>query len=257
VKKVSHDSKDSHAHHEHIWKIDGQTIPYLIKVSNRARYVRIEIRPDGHLVVTRPAHVSLSSIEGILSKKKQWIFFQREKLKQSSIHHLRQTYQNGDPFLYMGEEVFLQVSHEEIARPLIRLHGKRLETIIPCSVSKEETPVVLREAIERWYRMEAKRVIPERVHELAVREGLTYNRIFIKGQKTRWGSCSTLGNLNFNWRLMMCPPEVIDYIIIHELCHLSEMNHSQRFWNLVASRCPNYKECERWLKQNGSQIMWK
>ncbi|GIM45096.1 hypothetical protein DNHGIG_06450 [Collibacillus ludicampi] len=254
---MSHFSKYSQAHHEHVWTIDGQTIPYLVKESKRAKYVRIEIRPDGSLVVTRPAHVSLSTIEDILSKKKKWILFQREQLKQESTQHWQHTYQNGEPFLYMGEEVLLQVSHDEIARPLIRLHGKRLEALVPFSVSNEEMPVVLREAIENWYRMEAKRVITERVYELAVREGLTFNRIFIKGQKTRWGSCSTLGNLNFNWRLMMCPPEVIDYIIIHELCHLNEMNHSQRFWNLVALRCPNYKECELWLKQNGSQIMRK
>lgn len=101
----------------------------------------------------------------------------------------------------------------------------------------------------------ALRYIPERVAYFAQIVGVTYGRITIRNQKTRWGSCSSKGNLNFNCLLMLTPPEVIDYVVVHELCHRKEMNHSKAFWNEVEKVCPNYKESVRWLKESGSQVM--
>ena len=101
----------------------------------------------------------------------------------------------------------------------------------------------------------ALRYIPERVAYFAKLVGVTYGRITIRNQKTRWGSCSSKGNLNFNCLLMLTPPEVIDYVVVHELCHRKEMNHSKAFWNEVEKVCPNYKESVRWLKESGSQVM--
>ena len=97
--------------------------------------------------------------------------------------------------------------------------------------------------------------IPERVAHFAPLVGVTYGRITIRNQRTRWGSCSSKGNLNFNCLLMLTPPEVIDYVVVHELCHRKEMNHSQRFWNEVARVLPGYAEQEKWLKTHGSEIM--
>ncbi len=102
---------------------------------------------------------------------------------------------------------------------------------------------------------EAKKIIPKRVKHFATIMGVRYNRIAIKHQATRWGSCSAKGNLNFNCLLVLCPPEIRDYVIIHELCHLKELNHSERFWNEVAKYCPEYKVHKQWLKTNGSQLI--
>lgn len=101
----------------------------------------------------------------------------------------------------------------------------------------------------------AKKYIPARVSYFAEKLGVEYGRITIRCQKTRWGSCSSEQNLNFNCLLMLAPPEVIDYVVVHELCHLKEMNHSNRFWNDVADIIPNYKEYADWLKKEGTQIM--
>jgi len=101
----------------------------------------------------------------------------------------------------------------------------------------------------------AKAAIPARVKEIASRLGISYGRVTIRCQHTRWGSCSAKGNLNFNALLMLTPPAVLDYIIVHELCHRKELNHSARFWVLVASAMPDYKACERWLKENGTLLM--
>lgn len=97
--------------------------------------------------------------------------------------------------------------------------------------------------------------IPERVAHFAPLVGVTYGRITIRNQRTRWGSCSSRGNLNFNCLLMLTPPEVIDYVVVHELCHRKEMNHSGRFWNEVARILPGYAEQEKWLKTHGNEIM--
>lgn len=102
---------------------------------------------------------------------------------------------------------------------------------------------------------QAAQYIPPRVAMYAERIGVSYGRITIRHQRTRWGSCSTKGNLNFNCLLMLTPPEVIDYVIVHELCHRKEMNHSARFWALVASILPDYAERKRWLREHGGVII--
>ncbi len=101
----------------------------------------------------------------------------------------------------------------------------------------------------------AAKDLPERVVRLAPRVGVEYNHITIRSQRTRWGSCTGKGNLNFNCLLMLAPPEVRDYVIVHELCHRREMNHSRAFWTLVGTHCTNYRECRKWLKENGSRLI--
>lgn len=101
----------------------------------------------------------------------------------------------------------------------------------------------------------AMRIIPDRTAHFASLIGVTYGRITIRNQKTRWGSCSARGNLNFNCLLMLAPPEVLDYVIVHELCHRKEMNHSPRFWSEVAKVIPDYRIHEKWLKTEGTRLM--
>ena len=101
----------------------------------------------------------------------------------------------------------------------------------------------------------AMRIIPDRTAHFASMIGVTYGRITIRNQKTRWGSCSARGNLNFNCLLMLAPPEVLDYVIVHELCHRKEMNHSPRFWSEVAKVIPDYRIHEKWLKTEGTRLM--
>lgn len=102
---------------------------------------------------------------------------------------------------------------------------------------------------------EAMEYIPGRVSFYAGKIGVNYGRITIRNQRSRWGSCSSRGNLNFNCLLMLTPPEIIDYVVVHELCHRLEMNHSRFFWAEVERVLPDYKKCEKWLKTNGERIM--
>ena len=103
----------------------------------------------------------------------------------------------------------------------------------------------------------AKKVFPERVAYYAPLVGVEYGKIFIRHQHTRWGSCSSKGNLNFNCLLMLAPPEVLDSVVVHELCHLKEMNHSKKFYAEVLRVYPDYKKCQKWLKEHGRELMAK
>ncbi len=126
----------------------------------------------------------------------------------------------------------------------MRLKQEKLNAVEPLD------PAQLHELAEQ-----AKITIPEKVAYYANLLGVSYARITIRNQKTRWGSCSSKGNLNFNCLLMLTPNRIVDYIVVHELCHRLEMNHSKRFWKTVESIIPDYKECEKWLKENGNLIM--
>ena len=104
--------------------------------------------------------------------------------------------------------------------------------------------------------LRARKIFPERTAYFAKRMGVTYNRITIREQKTRWGSCSSVGNFNYNWKLVLMPPGVLDYVVVHELSHIGNMNHSRRFWQRVASVLPDYQMRQRWLKQQAYILQW-
>ena len=112
-----------------------------------------------------------------------------------------------------------------------------------------------RTALEKRYIAAAKDYFPKRAAYFAPITGGIYQRITIRDQKTRWGSCSAKGTLSFNWRLMLAPPAVLDYVVVHELCHLTHMNHSNAFWELVESDCPDYRAHRKWLKEHGQELI--
>jgi predicted metal-dependent hydrolase len=122
-------------------------------------------------------------------------------------------------------------------------------------VYKSSTNFTHSSVLKQWLRNVAKDYIPKRTEELAERHGFSYKKIFVRSQKTRWGSCSSAKNLNFNWRLILTPRNCCDYVILHELCHLKEMNHSNKFWSLVEGYMPSYKNAEIWLKEEGGSLM--
>lgn len=124
---------------------------------------------------------------------------------------------------------------------------------IEASYKKRQNSSLKPEKIEE-YKKQAKRLIPPRVKVFAEKYGFSYNSVKITSAKTRWGSCTSKRNLNFTYRLILAPQKVIDYVIVHELCHLRQMNHSKKFWDEVAAIMPDYKVQEHWLKEHGASI---
>ena len=151
------------------------------------------------------------------------------------------------------------VTEQEIDRLIRRKKGwitKSMEKMRQLNEYREENHIQQRSMEEiRELADEAVKKVPERVRYYAPIVGVNYGRITIRNQKTRWGSCSSKGNLNFNCLLMLVPPEVLDYVVVHELCHRKHMNHSKEFWAEVEKVLPNYKEAEAWLKTEGRKLM--
>jgi predicted metal-dependent hydrolase len=147
----------------------------------------------------------------------------------------------------------LRVQHVDVADSTwtVRLQGDVLYVHAPKLQLSEES---LRQAIIAWYRQLAEADFSARLERWSKRIGVKYSRFRTKDQKTRWGSCSSKGNINLNWRLIQAPDFAIDYVVVHELCHLREMNHSDRFWSLVEAALPTYREGRDWLRKHGREL---
>lgn len=165
-----------------------------------------------------------------------------------------------DPDGQITVRVPLRISKKEISRLLI---DKRLWIItryLEVQEQKKNRPAsnlteVQRTALEKRYIAAAKEYFPKRVAYFNELTGGSYDRITVRDQKTRWGSCSARGTLSFNWRLMLAPPSIADYVIVHELCHLTYMNHSTAFWKKVESVYPDYRTARKWLKEHGHELV--
>ena len=229
-------------------RLDGQTISYTVKRSARAKYFRLEVRSETGLTVVIPRSYDIRQIPDRLQAKKSWILSKLVKCGKLPPPATERQIMSGDAIPYLGRalEVVRQQNHGNADS--LRLERDRL--VVSLRAGKGGLALVL----EQWYRMQAAELIRGKADKLSARLGLTYNRLIIRGQKTRWASCSHKGNLSFNWKLIMTPEPVIDYVIVHELTHLEEMNHSKRFWELVSKQCPRWREHKKWLKDHGSDL---
>jgi predicted metal-dependent hydrolase len=229
--------------------INGQAITYTVKRSLRARRIRLEVRPQTGLTVIVPHFYKTEQLPGLLKSKERWISNNLAKYRHLQSPPARKNLKSGDTIPYLGRYLELVKRENHSGTGDVKLKGNTL------AVSSELFKNgILELALEQWYRTEAAKVISQRIDKLSSMMGIGYKRITIRGQKTRWGSCSRKRNLNFNWKLVMAPEPVIDYVIIHELTHLKEMNHSKRFWELVAQYCPEWREHKKWLKQHEADL---
>lgn len=224
-------------------------IEYELKRTKR-KTIGIKITLEGAVIVTAPSHLSDRVIKRIVKEKEPWILKKQEGIRQASEKLAGNMAFLKERLLYLGSPYPIDIVMEpEFYQMTVGLYGEKIYIMARIFDEME-----MKQALEVWYRNEAKKIIADRVTLYQNKIGVQVQTIRIKAQKTRWGSASTKGNLNFNWKLIMAPVEVIDYVVIHELCHLKEMNHSKRFWDLVKQYDPQYQEHRRWLKENGDLL---
>lgn len=231
------------------FKIDNICIPYKL-IRSKSKYVRITISGN-EMKVSAPKGVALIDIERILEKKSKWImekYLKNIELKESGNN---KSIENFKSIFFKGEKIHVKITKSEKERIKVLLNKDGIEIFIPNDLSNLQKEEYIKEAIKKYYTEIAKKDVEKWVKYYSNIIGVTYNSLRIKDQKTRWGSCSSKKNLNFNWRLIMFPQWIMNYVIIHELCHLVHLNHSERYWNLVGSYMPNFKEAHKWLKENG------
>lgn len=228
-------------------KLQDSTVSYTIKQSYRTRSIRLEIRRESGLTVVVPRKYTPKQVEDILLQKARWILRHLTAGKPLQMPLFKPAPGNGDSLPYLGKTIELSVTAEAGKYTTARFTDGRL--VIALTSGVKTAPV-----LEAWYRMQARRVFTQKADTFKVIMGLSYKAILIRGQKTRWGSCSASGNITLNWKLLMAPPEIIDYVIIHELAHRKHMNHSQKFWQFVEHYCPGWKESRKWLVKHEDQL---
>ncbi|KJS88267.1 MAG: hypothetical protein JM58_01535 [Peptococcaceae bacterium BICA1-8] len=229
----------------------GQTeIAYEMCPSTKAKQIRITIVND-KVRVSFPRGTNEQKVKGFVEDKKEWILKTLEANKLSEVKNPQKNYRTGEVYLYLGRSYMLQTKVYQRAKPYLKLTDNAIWVFIPENVPESNWAILVKEELSKWYKNQAQQVYQEKLEHYSKIMGLKYNQLRIKNQATRWGSCSSKGNLNLNWRVIMAPEDVIDYLIIHELAHLKFMNHSQQFWQLVATFKPDYIKWKKWLKDNG------
>jgi predicted metal-dependent hydrolase len=222
-------------------------IPYRIRRSDRARRARILVDGDGVEVVV-PHRFPLRDVEPFVEEKRAWIERTLERMRETEAELPLARLADGGEVPYLGDRLGLAV---RIERRRVREHvarrGDELRLALPPGVT-------VRDALERWYRRRARAEVGPRLDASCARWGSSYTTLQIRGQRTRWASCSSTGAMSFNWRLLLAPPTVLDYVVEHEVVHLDVLDHSQRFWILLAERVPNWREQERWLRRHGHAL---
>ncbi len=221
-------------------------------IKSKRKTIAISFDRDGNLVVKAPWYVSDREIERFVASKEEWILATAKRLamQKKKKEEGRPQLMNGDQLPFLNERLMLSVFREESSRCRVKKAGDRLLLFVPYEADYD----VRRTAIEKWYRKMAAQWIRERAMLFAGVMQVSFSEIHIKDQKSRWGSCSGLSNLNFSFRLMLAPEAVAEYVVIHELCHLRYMDHSQNFWQMVETFCPDYKVRKKWLAEHGNEL---
>ena len=223
------------------WLFDGQVV--VFKPHARARNYTLRLNRDGDVVVTVPRGGTQREALAFVKRSRGWIDGQRVR-REGMAGHARE-WSAGTPLLLRGEPVVLDIA-EDRGRPVVTFGDQRLFIA--------DRTMNLRRPVEAHLLDLARECLTRRTRELAKSLGIAISRVSVRNQAARWGSCSSTGVISLNWRLVQAPPWVCDYLIIHELMHRREMNHSIRFWRHVAHACPRWRDAEAWLDKHALEL---
>lgn len=222
--------------------LEGRSVAYKIRPSQRARYLSLRINLGTGLVVVMPPGFRKSELPRVFQKKAKWIV--------KTLDHYETILRQAGLEVPAGQLLFM-------GRP----YGAHIVQADTTSVDIKSGQIVVSLAprdrrracrvLEEWYRRQAEELIKGFVAKVNEKYGFKVGRVFIRDQRSKWGACSSQGNLSFNWRLVMAPLDVLRYVVVHELCHLAEFNHNKKFWELVAREAPDYAKHRHWLKTRG------
>ena len=229
---------------------DFEGAPITVCWTARKKSIALSVR-DGAIVILSPMHVSDGEIDALIATNADWV---RGKLTKQAETKKRTEHRfvDGEQFFYLGKEYPLKVVDGR--KPLAEL----VEGSFVVHASRSQTPErrarSIRAAFLRWYKSEAETVLTQRVAFFSPRIGRTPKRIFFRDYKSMWGKCDVEGRITFNWKLVMAPEHILDYVVVHEMAHLHHLNHSPAFWQRVETVLPDYKQRRKWLKDHGGLL---
>lgn len=226
----------------------GGKLEYILIRSQR-RDVLLKALPGGETRVYAPASARLKELDALVAARAEEIRRMHAALERQLLENrLRHPVEAGSRICVEGRAHALALRAG--ARVRMELEDGSCTLYLPEPEREEAVRAALKQALSRLALVR----IRERLNAYAPRIGVEFGRVTVRDQRSRWGSCSARRNLNFNWKLIMAPPEALDYVVIHELCHLIEFNHSPRFWALVREQMPEYEAWKKWLKAHGAEL---
>jgi predicted metal-dependent hydrolase len=214
-------------------------------IRSRRRTVVLEINQQGELVVRAPWYLPDSEIKEVICRHQKWIEKKLAEVEQKRQKVKPKSFVAGENFLYLGQEFPLILRPQP--KPSLAFNGRAF--ILSAGYQSRG-----KELFEKLYRKMARAYLSRRLEQLARLNGFKFKKFRLSSARTRWGSCSARGTISLSWRLIMAPPNIIDYVIIHELAHTKEKNHSRAFWALVTQYVPDHKEKRRWLRTKGFRL---
>jgi predicted metal-dependent hydrolase len=219
--------------------------PQIIR--SKRKTIALVVQSNGELLIRAPQRATLKQINAMLSKHADWIAKKQAQAKTAQAAFTPREFVKGEKFLFLGENYAFELTNTK--KPTLTLNGRfQLAQTIQGEAKKH---------FEKWYKKEARTIFNERVAYYATKNGFDVKKVKLSSARTRWGSCSAKGYINLTWRLVMAPLEIIDYVVVHELCHLREANHSKAYWAQVVAIMPDYKSRRKWLKENGRDLHWE
>ena len=228
--------------------MDEFEFPVEVIRTDRKRSASIYLEEDG-VKVRVPKSLPDGRVRDLIARKSPWI---KRKLKDAELKAppKPKEFVSGETFSYLGRNYRLKVLYSDTSS--LKLIGGYLEASVlgPSKTQEEE----VRSLLVDWYRIHAQEKLEEKTRRYARILQVEPNCVSVKDYKSRWGSCSTTGDISYNWRIVMAPHRIVDYVVVHELCHLLEHNHSPAYWRHVERIIPDFQECREWLKRNSKRL---
>lgn len=233
-------------------RLAGRDLICTVRRSARARHVLLRVLPDARVELVVPLRTPVPALEPLLHQRAAWITGAVDRIAARPATARQPA--PGDTVLFQGQPYQLVVTSGGTSRVTIaRDEAAGTVTVALPVAAHREAQLAAR--LEAWYRARAREALSLRATARAAELGVSFGRLAVRDQRTRWGSCSARGNLSFSWRLILAPPPVLDYLVVHELAHRLEANHGPRFWALVGRHCPAFREHRAWLRRHGPELM--
>jgi predicted metal-dependent hydrolase len=237
----------------HSIKFGNQTIPYTLKNSHRRKTLSISVDQHGVSVIS-PSEVAQETIELTLHKKAPWIIKQLTDFDEMNTKTKKRAFLSGEKLMYLGRNYRLKVIKTNCTEPTFRFYQGGFAAELPMECKEEEHRELIYPLYIEWIKNRAKVFAAERIKRFSIKLQKEPNKIMIKDQEQRWGSCTPAGNILLNWRIFLAPVSIIDYVLAHELVHLKHMNHSKEYWETLRMLLPDYDQRKEWLRINGGTL---
>lgn len=236
-------------------QIGNTIVEYNLKYTNRKKTIGLQLDLDNGLSVSAPKHVNQNDIETILYKKSKWIINKLDRMTEIAKYNSEKEFLSGEKFLLRGRKYRLTVERtDKETPPSLSFEKSKFHIEISKEISESDYRMILKPLFIEFYKQKAEKTINKRVKKYLKYFKEKPKHVKIKELKNKWGSCSAKNRISYNWRIIMAKTSIIDYVVVHELCHIAHKDHSKAFWNTMKSILPDYEERKDWLRLNGDVL---